>query len=122
MLSHVKPLYLVQVLEHPSPSSVFPSSHCLEVLEGMLLFPHIYVQGAVLLIAVKKVGQSQLLPERMRSLGLLVLEHEVQVVELFSQVKQGDVHVIDDTEHIAAPVSWKPLLHKHFEVDAISIL
>jgi len=58
----------------------------------------------------------------MRSLGLLVLEHEVQVVELFSQFKQGDVHVNDDTEHIAAPVSWNPLLHKHFEADAISIL
>ena len=52
VVSQVKPVYLVQVLEQPSPPKVFPSSHSFVVVESITLFPHIYKQGAASLVAL----------------------------------------------------------------------
>jgi hypothetical protein len=51
-LSHVKPVSMVQVLEHPSPPKELPSSHCLTVPLGIVPLPQITVQTAVLLTAL----------------------------------------------------------------------
>ena len=67
VLSQVKPVYVVQVPEQPSPPRTFPSSHCLEVVLGSCPFPHISTQVAVGLTALKKLGQMHCELERILS-------------------------------------------------------
>lgn len=100
-----KPASTVHKLEHPSPCSVFPSSHYLAVPDGIRPLPQIIVQGAVLLVAVYSEGHTHADPDKTLSPEFVVVEQEVQLLPVPEHVRQGDAHITEETVQIATPLS-----------------